>query len=246
MTKAAFFRFYEELNDFLPPVKRKTRFEFSFENSPSVKDVIESLGVPHTEIEVILVNRTSIDFSYRLKDSDEVAVYPVFESLDITPLLRLRAQPLRGNAFIGDVHLGRLCRMLRVLGFDTLYRNDYSDAAIVRTAVQDNRIILTRDRGILKYKAVTHGYCVRSTDWRVQVKEVIRRFDLSRSVYPFSRCVSCNGRIIKVSKSAIESLLQEKTKRCYDRFSRCEACGKIFWEGSHYVKLQKTIKELLS
>ncbi len=240
----ATFRFYEELNDFLPAGKRKIRFPVSFENRPAIKDAIESLGVPHTEIEVILVNQVSVDFSYRLNDNDDVAVYPVFESFDITPLLRLRTRPLRTTAFICDVHLGRLCRMLRILGFDTLYRNDYEDNEIVSIAQQEGRIVLTRDRGILKHKAVSHGYCVRSSDWRRQAREVIRRFDLSHSLHPFSICVSCNGRVAKVSKSAVIGCLQEKTKRYYDNFSRCQACGKIFWEGSHYAKLQEFVKEL--
>jgi len=242
----AYFRFYEELNDFLPPERRKVRFAVSFENSPGIKDVVESLGVPHTEIDVILVNHLSSNFTYQLKDNDDVAVYPVFESFDVSPLVRLRAHPLRRPmAFIGDVHLGRLSRMLRILGFDTLYRNDYQDKEIVAIAKQEERIILTRDRGILKHNAVTHGYCVRSTDWHEQTREVINRFDLSRSINPFTICAACNGRVAPVDKAAVIDLLEEKTRRFYDEFSRCEACGKIYWKGSHFAKLRGLIKELI-
>lgn len=242
----ATFRFYEDLNDFLPQARKKVRFPVSFENSPAVKDIIESLGVPHTEIDVILVNRSSADFNYRLKDNDDVAVYPVFESLDVSPIVRLRARPLRKPmAFICDVHLGRLCGMLRIMGFDTLYRNDYEDKNIIAIAKQEERTILTRDRGILKHKAVTHGYCVRSTDWREQTREVIDCFDLSRSISSFTICPACNGRIAPVDKSAIIDLLEEKTRCFYDDFSRCKSCGKIYWKGSHYEKLRGLIKKLI-
>jgi uncharacterized protein len=242
----ATFRFYEELNDFLPPHRRKVRFQISFRDSPSVKDAIESLGVPHTEIDVILVNGVSIDFSYRLHNFDDVAVYPVFESLDVTNVTRLRPAPLRTIAFICDVHLGRLARALRVLGFDTLYRNDYTDPEIVAIAVTEHRIVLSRDRGLLKHSAVTHGYCVRSTEWREQAHEIIERFDLRTVATPFTRCALCNGIIARVEKNEIIDLLEDQTKQCYEAFSRCGSCGKIYWEGSHFAKLRELVKELIN
>jgi uncharacterized protein with PIN domain len=238
----ATFRFYEELNDFLPLHRRKVRFPFSFRDSPSVKDTIESLGVPHTEIDVILVNGLSIDFSYRLHDGDDIAVYPVFESLDVTNVTRLRPAPLRTAAFICDVHLGRVARILRILGFDTLYRNDYKDPEIVAIAHDEHRIVLTRDRGLLKHSAVTHGYCVRSTEWREQAREVVERFDLRNLAAPFTRCALCNGIIAKVE---IIGLLEDQTKKCYDAFSQCGSCRKIYWEGSHFAKLRELVKELI-
>jgi Uncharacterized conserved protein len=242
----ATFRFYEELNDFLPPHRRKVRFPATFDDSPSVKDTIESLGVPHTEIDVILVNGLSIDFSYRLHDGDDIAVYPVFESLDVTNVTRLRPAPLRTAAFICDVHLGRLARILRILGFDTLYRNDYKDPEIVAIARDEHRIVLTRDRGLLKHSAVTHGYCVRSTEWREQAHEIIERFDLQKVSVPFSRCALCNGIIARVEKNEIIGLLEDQTKKCYEAFSRCRSCGKIYWEGSHFVKLRELVSELIN
>lgn len=244
-SSTATFRFYEELNDFLPPQRRKVRFPVSFRYSPSVKDTIESLGVPHTEVDVILANGASIDFSYRLHDGDDVAVYPVFESLDVTAVTRLRPAPLRKVAFVCDVHLGRLCRALRMLGFDTLYRNDYKDPEIVEIARAEHRIILTRDRGLLKHASVTHGYCVRSSAWREQTREVIERFDLRGEAAPFTRCVECNGSIAPVEKKEIVDLLDEKTKRHYDAFSRCLSCGRIYWKGSHYTKMREQVGELI-
>lgn len=240
------FRFYEELNDFLAPQRRKVRFPVSFRNSPAVKDTIESLGVPHTEIDVILVNGVSVGFSYRLHSGHDIAVYPVFESLDVAGITRLRPAPLRKVAFICDVHLGRLSRALRMLGFDTLYRNDYKDPEIVAITSSDHRTVLTRDRGLLKHSAVTHGYCVRSIAWREQAREVIGRFDLHGAALPFTRCIECNGSIVPVEKSEIMDLLDEKTKRCYDAFSRCESCGRIYWEGSHFAKLREQVRELIN
>lgn len=155
--KSAHFRFYEELNDFLPASRQKTEFVWHFRGKPSIKDAIESLGVPHTEVDLILINGRSVSFEHHLFDGDRISVYPVFESLDISPVSRLGRPPLRDPAFICDVHLGRLARLLRMLGFDTLYSTSYSDPQIVHIAGTQRRIILTRDRGVLKRKAVCRG-----------------------------------------------------------------------------------------
>src|SRR5947199_2006143 len=165
------FRFYEELNDFLPPALRKRAFAYAFQGTPAVKDAIEAIGVPHTEVDVVLVDGESVDFGRRLTGGERVAVYPVFERFDVAPVLRLRARPLRRTRFVLDVHLGKLARNLRLFGFDALYRTDYDDATIIRLSLDELRIILTRDRGVLKHTAVTHGYWVRSTVPRQQLGE---------------------------------------------------------------------------
>src|SRR5690348_641805 len=151
------FRFYEELNDFLRPELRKRTFRHAFSGTPAVKDVIEAIGVPHSEVDLVLIDGKSVDFGRRLRDGNRVAVYPVFERLDVTSLTRLRPRPLRRTRFVLDVHLGTLARYLRLLGFDTLYRNDYDDHQIVQVAQEQSRIILTRDKGLLKHRAVTRG-----------------------------------------------------------------------------------------
>jgi len=241
---SADFRFFEELNDFLPTHKRKVRFSVSFDGSPSIKDIIESQGVPHTEIDLLLVNGQSVDFSYRLKNKDKVSVYPVFESLDISGLKRLSEKPLREIKFILDVHLGKLSRLLRLLGFDTTYSNDLSDSEIVAISTKESRIILTRDIGILKRGSVTRGYWVRSTDPQCQIREIIRRFDLCGLANPFSICIVCNGKLESVSKEMIANRLQSKTLMYFDKFSQCKSCGKIYWEGSHFGKLRKFISQI--
>ena len=172
------FRFYEELNDFLPPENHKQSIAYRFGGQPAIKDPIEVLGVPHSEVDLILVNGESMGFDYKLQDGDRVAVYPVFESFDISPLQRLRPKPLRNTAFMVDANLGKLARRLRMLGFDAAYDNQLDDGEIVDIAAREKRIVLTRDRKLLFRKAVTHGYWIRSDDVDTQLKEVLQRLDL--------------------------------------------------------------------
>ncbi len=211
----------------------------------SIKDAIESLGVPHTEVEAMTVNGIPVGFSYRLQSGDETAVYPDRDVPGNASLPSLRSPSPSPALFICDVHLGRLGRLLRLLGFDTLFRNDYTDSEIAAIARQQGRIVLTRDRGLLKRSEVTHGYCVRSDNALVQAKEVLRRFDLSGETDPFTRCAECNGMILKVEKSAVVELLEEKTRRYYDDFFRCSGCGRVYWEGSHFLKLKVLVEELI-
>ena len=240
------FRFYEELNDFLPPAKRKKEFSYHFDGNPSIKDAIEAIGVPHTEVDLILVGGRSVGFNYHLQDNDRVSVYPVFESLDISPIIRLRDAPLRRTAFILDIQLGKLTRHLRMLGFDALYRNDYEDAEIIRIALEERRIILTRDIGILKNKTVTHGYWVRSKRSEEQLKEVVRRFDLRDQIKPFSRCLICNCKVAMIDKRDIIDRLPPKTRANFDEFYHCSICDKVYWKGSHYQKMEKKIQTISS
>jgi hypothetical protein len=239
-------RFYAELNDFLPPALRGTDIRHDFERRASVKDMIEAFGVPHTEVEVILVNGRAVDFSYIVQDGDRISVYPMFESVDITPLLRLRPEPLRRPKFILDSNLGRLARYLRLLGLDCLYRNDYHDAEIARIASEQQRTVLTRDRTLLQRRIITHGYFVRAQQPRRQVREVLARFDLYRQVEPFSRCTRCNGELETVDKQVIVERLEPKTRKYYDDFRRCSQCGQVFWQGSHHARMQQLVAALLS
>lgn len=239
-------RFYEELNDFLPVERRKIEFELAIERRTTSKDLIESLGVPHTEIELILINGCSVDFDYLVQDGDKISVYPMFESIDVTPLVRLRSKPLREPRFILDTNLGRLARYLRLLGFDCLYRNDYEDAEVADISSRQQRIVLTRDRFLLRRKIITHGYFVRSAYPREQVKEVLQRMDLYRCIAPFTRCSQCNGVLIKTSKEHIIDRLELLTKRYYDAFLICPDCNRIYWPGSHQTNAERLVSELTS
>ena len=238
----AWFRFYEELNEFLPSQKRKQHIHYSFTGSPSVKDAFEVLGVPHTEVDMILVNGISVDFSYKLGNEDSVSVYPVFESLDISSVTHLRERPLRDIKFILDVHLGKLAKYLRLCGFDSYYRKDLIDHEIINLALSEKRIILTRDTGILKNKLVTHGYWIRSQHLGEQLKEVFNRFDLKNHVLLFTRCLECNGKLTDVSKDEIKERLLPLTLQYYQEFKMCPECDRIYWEGSHFLRMKKNIE----
>jgi uncharacterized protein with PIN domain len=237
-------RFYEELNDFLPVERRKTAFTHTFRGRVSVKDLVESLGVPHTEIDLIQVNGHSVSFSYLVQDGDRISVYPVFEALDISPILRLRPKPLRFTRFVADIHLGKLARHLRMLGFDTLYRNDYQDDELAQISSSQGRILLTRDCGLLKRNEVTHGYWIRSKRPVEQLQEVVRRFDLVGSTAPFSRCLNCNGDLSSVDKEQVIDQLKDGTREAFSEFRTCRVCGRIYWPGSHYQRMQNLIDRL--
>jgi len=234
----AIFRFYAELNDFLPSALRHKAFDHPFRGTPAVKDTIESLNVPHTEVDLILINGVPATFSARLSDGDRVSVYPVFEALDIGPLVRLRPHPLRETRFLLDVHLGRLARSLRLLGFDSDYGNNYEDDELSDRATHEGRILLTRDRGLLKRSAIERGYCVRQTRPREQVLEILARFDLVGSINPFSRCMACNAVLRLVSKSEVRESVPAHVRDLHDDFTRCEGCGRVYWRGSHYDRLK--------
>src|SRR3990167_10799559 len=168
----------------------------------------------------------------------------MFESLDITNLQRLRAKPLRKLKFILDVHLGTLAKYMRILGFDSLYKNNYKDEEIVDISLKEKRTILTRDRGILKRSEVTHGYWIRSTKTDTQIIEVIKRFDLKEQIKELSRCLLCNSLLKKISKEKIIDRLPRKVREFQNEFYYCKACDKIFWKGSHYTKMMKTIENI--
>ena len=165
-------RFYEKLNDFLPTLQRQVTFQLCFKQSGSIKDMIENLGVPHTEIDLILVNGVSINFNCLVQDGDCISVYPVFETLDISPVSHVRSKPIRQTRFVLDTDLGRLAAYLRMLGFDTLYCNDYDDPTLANISVAEERILLTRDIKLLMRKQIKHGYFVRNTQPQQQLFEI--------------------------------------------------------------------------
>jgi len=237
-------RFYEELNDFLAKNSRKEWLAYSFTWKDTVRNALESFGVPHTEVDLVLVNGESVSFDKELADGDRISVYPVFESIDISETTKLRPEALREPAFVLDVHLGKLTGYLRMLGFDCLYRNDLEDDEIIRLSSQQQRIILTRDKGILRNKKVTHGYYLRSDNPKEQLKEIIRRFDLKTQIKPFTRCMNCNGLLESVPKEEVKDILEENTRRYYEEFYRCRSCCNIYWKGAHYQKMKEWMGEL--
>ncbi len=243
-------RFYEELNDFLPRDQRKRDIDFTFGGRRSVKDLIESFGVPHVEVDLILVNGESVDFSCIVADGDRISVYPVFESLEIETVNRLRPSPLRDTRFVLDVHLRKLARRLRLLGFDIDYADGRDDDELADIAERENRILLSRDRQLLMRRKVSRGIIIRNTDPDEQIVEVLERLDLWERIEPFSRCIDCNGPI--VSLPATSEHFHEVRERippgvlewCTEYFE-CARCGKIYWKGSHYDKLMRIVGSIM-
>ncbi|GAB6281796.1 MAG: Mut7-C RNAse domain-containing protein [Ignavibacterium sp.] len=249
--KSLFIRFYEELNDFLPQEKRKVRFEHKFFGQPSIKDLIESLGIPHTEIDLIIVNGKSVNFSYIVQDKDEISVYPIFESFDISNIQQLREIPLYQQLksiyeikFIVDCHLGKLAKYMRLLGLDTFYNNNIQEKEFINISINEKRIILTKNRNLLKRNEVINGYWIRNENVESQIKEVIQRFKLKKEIKYFLRCLICNSELKLIEKEKIINRIPSKVKEWCNEFYYCKNCDKIYWKGSHYNEMLKTIKEL--
>lgn len=240
----ATYRFYGDLIDLLTLPDESGLVTRTFDESPSVKDQIEACGVPHTEVDLILVNGVSEAFSYRVADGDRISVYPFTSELGVEHVSRVRPEPLRNGSFVVDINLGKLARHLRVLGFDTVIDGNAHDADLVDISVSQRRMLLTKDRALLKRAAVTHGYLVRSLQPEAQIIEVVRRFDLAQSMEPFGRCLECNGLIEPVAKTEIEHRLEPLTKRYFDDFRRCRDCDRIFWRGSHFARLEALVKRV--
>jgi hypothetical protein len=238
------FRFYEELNDFLPWQRRKRDFDYRCARAASIKNAIEALGVPHTEVELVLVNGQSVDFGYLVRDGDRISVYPKFEALDVQELLRVREEPLRHMRFIADAHLGGLARLLRMLGFDTLYSNELSDERIRVTSRIEARVVLTRDRELLKCRTITHGCFIHALRPQEQLREVVERLQLAASAKPFTICLHCNLPLTLIDKEAVADRLPPRVSALYERYSWCEGCDRVYWEGSHWRSMRRLLEGL--
>jgi uncharacterized protein with PIN domain len=239
------FRFYAELNDFLAPSLRQRTFSTPCSRDATVKHMIEALGVPHTEVDLICVDGEPVDFSYRLRDGERISVYPVFSFIDIGPVQKLRPPPSGTERFIADAHLGQLAKKLRMLGFDVLYRNDYSDAEVARIAASEDRIVLTRDRDLLIRKEIVRGCFLHAISSDEQLLEIFTRFKLAPSVRAFSRCLTCNGPLREVDKSEVGHRVPPHSRNIYERFSECQDCEQVYWEGSHVSRMRAHVDTML-
>jgi uncharacterized protein len=244
----ATFRFYADLNDFLPSAWQQQAFRYPVHGGQqSVKHLIEAIGVPHTEVELILVNGRSTSFHYLVQANDTVSVYPPFATIDVAPLVQLRPYLPPPYRFILDNHLGKLTRYLRLLGLDALYFNDAADdAELAQIAHDEKRILLTRDRGLLKRSNVIYGCCLRTRDSEKQVTAVLHRFQLHNQLTPWTRCLRCNGLLQPVAKEAILHRLEPKTRLYFDEFQICRACQQIYWQGSHTTRLQEVVNRVMN
>jgi uncharacterized protein with PIN domain len=237
-------RFRGDLDFFLGSNAGDTVVERSLTEKTSIKDVIESCGVPHPEVDSILVDEQAVGFDYTLTNDAKVEVLPVeYRGTDRT---EKRLQTIDISRFVADGHLGTLARNLRLLGFDVAYCQNADDRQLLEVMARENRALLTRDRRLLMHSIVQHGYCPRSQDPDEQTIEVVRRFNLSELIAPFTRCLRCNATLEQAAKVDIIDKLEPLTKIYYNEFRRCPGCEQIYWPGSHFPKLQKRIEEIRS
>ncbi|NEW27434.1 Mut7-C RNAse domain-containing protein [Nocardia cyriacigeorgica] len=244
MTAGVELRVYAELNDFLPAPARHRMLWRPVRPHQTVKDVVEAAGVPHTEIDLLLVNGESADFGHRPRPGDRLAVYPMFETLDIGSLTRVRPRPLREPRFLVDVNLGGLARLMRLMGLDIRCEFDADDAELAQISAAEHRILLTRDRGLLARRIVTHGVFVRADRPVDQILEVITRLDLADRLAPLTRCVRCGDLLDDVDKRDVAARLPPLTLRYYDTFRQCRGCGRVYWAGAHQDRLDDLIARI--
>ena len=237
-------RFHGDLSVFLGSKAGDAVIERRLAEKTSIKDVIESCGVPHPEVDLILVDEQTVGFDHTLANDAKVEVFPV-ENRG-TDRTDKQLQSIGISRFVSDGHLGRLTRNLRLLGFDVAYRQNADDRELLEVMVRENRALLTRDRRLLMHAIVQHGYWPRSQNADEQTIEVVRRFDLSELIAPFARCLRCNAPLEAVAKADIIGKLEPLTKIYYDRFRRCPDCKQIYWSGSHFPKLQRRVEEIRS
>ena len=242
----AYLFFLDQLNDFLPRRKKYQHLPCKFIGHPSVKHIVESMGVPHTEVGQILVNEESVNFSHQIHSGDTIIIYPASPEVDHLSGLFHAGNITIETRFILDNHLGKLSTYLRMLGFDAMYQSDYQDDQLAQITVEQNRILLTRDRQLLMRKTIRFGYAIRSLLPDEQVIEVIRRFGLNKLlITPFHRCLRCNTPIEAVLKEVILHQLEPLTKKYFHEFHICPECERVYWKGSHYDRMGKLITRLV-
>ena len=234
------FRFYAQLNAFLEPNRRGRRFEYHLAGPASIKDTIEALGVPHPEVDLILVNGRAVDFTYRVCEGDAVAVYPRFRRLDLTPMhLRVGAAVPSPVRFVVDVHIARLAALLRLGGFDAVLHGD--DAEIAELAERDERIVLTRDVTLLKRSVIRVGRWIRHTDPERQLAEVLEHFELADLMRPFTRCLECNTPLTPADAETIAARVDPAIRSRFAVFTECRGCRRVYWQGTHYRRLLEVL-----
>ena len=236
------FRFYAQLNDFLPVPHRGRRFTHAVAARSSVKDAFEGLGVPHPEVDLILINGVAEEFSYRLQHGDDATLYPAFQAIDISGVRPVATDVCDAIRFVVDVHLSKLASLLRLCGFDALMLQE--DGDIADAAAREGRVVLTRDVALLKRGAVQRGRWVRHTDPEEQLVEVLESFALIDQMNPFSRCLRCNTPITAVPAATVVEHVPARVRAAFREFWHCPGCARIFWRGSHYHRLSSLIERV--
>ncbi len=238
-------RFYAELNEYLPPHLQFKSLSLQPAKASSVREIIREMRVPLSLVDLVLVNGNSVELAHVPSAGDRISIYPVFETFDISGLTNVNPRPLRVIRFVLDVHLGKLAQYLRMLGFDSFYRTDYRSADLVLLSTNDSRILLSRNKMLVSLPQLMRAHLIRSQHPLGQLRDVFEHFDLYRSCVPLSRCLRCNLLLQPVGKSEVLATLPEKVAQSETEFRRCTQCGRVYWKGSHYVRMRKFVAEFL-
>ncbi len=237
-------RFYAELNEHLPVVLRYATLDVDCRPATTIRHVIEHYRIPAEEVDLLLVNGESAELDHKIIGGDRISVFPVFESFDIARTTRVRVRALREVRFVADVHLGKLASHLRMLGFDTLYRNDFNDKHLIRLSMEFQRTLLSKDHALIATPELTRAILVRSQDPREQLLEILNRLDLFHASHPFTRCIACNTILEPAEKQRIITRLPPNVIPLYNEFRTCPECDRLYWKGSHYQKMAEFMREL--
>jgi len=216
--------------------------DYRLERRASIKDIVESLGIPHTEVGAVRVGNQTTDFGFIPEPGQQIRVSEIAPPFDVTRPSQLRPVPLPTVRFVVDVNVGRLAALLRLAGFDTAYENGLRDEEIAERAHQEKRIVLSKDRALLKRNKIVFGRLVRAVQPDAQLVETVQFFGLNGPGKLFSRCLRCNRTLQPVAKAAILHQLEPRTKKYFNTFKTCPDCGRIYWRGSHCDAMAAKLK----
>ena len=236
--------FHDSLAGLLNKDIRHGRIQYALNRRASIKDIIESLGIPHTEIGKIIVHGAETGFDYLPSLDVAIHIHPMTRAVVASLPNTLWQERWSFDAFMVDVNVMKLARNLRIAGFDTTIVPELDLVDIGAVASEQERVILTRNRQLLKCSTVMFGQLLRSEEHRIQLREVASRFGLASRMQPFSRCLTCNGSLEPVKKKSIEHLLKPLTRKYYTQFKRCTLCQAIYWHGSHTPHIQAILAEV--
>ncbi len=228
--------FAPELGLFVPHGRRGQATKVVTDGASTLGHVVESLGVPLTEVGALLVDGRASAFSH---------VPAAGESVQVRPVARPQQVPGAPLRFLLDVHLGTLARRLRLLGVDTAYEStDIGDPALAARSAAEKRVMLSRDRGLLRRRELWAGAFVYSTRPEDQLRDVLDRF--APELRPWTRCTACNGLLKDASKDEVADQLRHGTRRSYDVFAQCRECGRAYWKGAHHEQLEAIVERALT
>jgi len=238
-------RCYAELSDNLPARQRCTESSFSLEGETTVAELIAALEISSSDVDLILLNGHSVSLDAQVHAGDRVALYPVFESFDISSTQLIRSRPLRVPRFLLDVHLGKLAALLRMVGVDAAYQNHAQDEDLIRQSLSENRVLLSRDRALVTDHRLVRAHAIRSGVPEEQLVDVVGRFQLQELLEPFSRCLKCNSLLIAVPREEVFDFLPPRVRESQTVFHRCPSCLRVYWPGTHQDRMSTFIRRIL-